>query len=161
MPASTLARRGAVALATFGYVGFAPVAPGTVGSAAALIVFLPVRLLLAAPPWAELLIALALSAAGVWSATVAAQALGTEDPGPVVIDEVAGMLVSLLWLPFSWPLVVAAFVAFRVFDVLKPWPANRLEHLHGGVGIVADDLMAGVYANLLLQFVIWWRPGLL
>jgi phosphatidylglycerophosphatase A len=78
-----------------------------------------------------------------------------------VIDEVVGMLVSLLWLPSSWTVVVAAFVAFRVFDILKPWPANRLERLHGGWGIMADDVMAGVYANLLVQLLVWWRPELM
>ena len=151
--------RGAVALASFGYVGFFPFAPGTVGSAAAFAVFLPVR-------WTgslvlELLLVAVVTLSGVWAATATERALGLEDPGPVVIDEVAGMLVSLLFLPATWPVMLAAFIAFRVFDIVKPWPANRLERLHGGVGIMADDVAAGVYANLTVQILIRVFPGLL
>ena len=75
-----------------------------------------------------------------------------------MIDEVLGMLVSLLWLPVSWPVVLAAFLLFRVFDIIKPWPAGRFEHLGGGLGIMADDAMAGVYANLVVQGLVWWLP---
>jgi phosphatidylglycerophosphatase A len=148
-----------VAFATFGYVGFAPVAPGTVGAAAAIPFFLLLRL--AGSPWIEVAVCAALTAAGAWAARLTERALGVEDPGPVVIDEVVGMLVSLLWLPGTWPVIGAAFIAFRVFDIVKPWPAGRLEHVPGGWGVMADDVMAGVYANLAIQIVIWVRPGLL
>jgi phosphatidylglycerophosphatase A len=156
MTTQSVRSRVAVALASFGYVGFAPVAPGTVGSAAALLLFVPLR-------WTgstaiELAAAGVLFFAGVWSARLTELHLGLEDPGPVVVDEVVGMLVSLLFVPATWPAVLAAFVAFRVFDVVKPWPANRLERLHGGWGIMADDVAAGVYANLVMQGLIWWRP---
>ena len=143
-------------IATFGYAGMAPVAPGTVGSAAGLILIVPLRLL--GLPWLDLGAALILFLVGVWSATVAEQYIGREDPGPVVIDEVLGMLVSLLWLPVSWQICLAAFLAFRVFDIIKPWPAGRFERLGGGLGIMADDAMAGVYANLVVQALVWWRP---
>ncbi|MEK6629837.1 MAG: phosphatidylglycerophosphatase A [Acidobacteriota bacterium] len=156
MTPPTLRSQSAVVLATFGYVGFAPFAPGTVGSAAALVVFVPLRL--AANPWIEVLTSVALFFAGVWAARVTEQHLGVDDPGPVVIDEVVGMLVSLLFLPFSWPVVAAAFVAFRCFDIVKPWPAGRLESLHGGWGIMADDVMAAIYANLLVHLLVWFRP---
>jgi phosphatidylglycerophosphatase A len=99
--------------------------------------------------------------AGAWSARLAERALGVEDPGPVVIDEVVGMLVSLLFLPGTWPVMVAAFIAFRVFDIVKPWPAGRLEDVPGGWGVMADDVMAGVYANLTIQILLWARPGML
>lgn len=159
MTTPSVRSRAAVALASFVYVGFAPFAPGTVGSAAALLLFLPVR-------WAgslalELAVVALVTVVGVWAATDAEKALGVEDPGPVVIDEVAGMLVSLLFLPASWAVIAAAFLAFRIFDVIKPWPCNRLERLHGGLGIMADDLMAGVYANLVVQALVWWRPDLM
>jgi len=72
-----------------------------------------------------------------------------------------GMLVSLLWLPGSWPVIAAAFVAFRVFDIVKPWPAGRLEHIPAGWGVMADDVMAGAYANLTIHVLMWIRPGLL
>jgi phosphatidylglycerophosphatase A len=158
MTTSSIRARGAVALASCGYVGFFPFAPGTAGSAAALVLFLPVR-------WAgslalELAVASLVAAVGVWAATETEKALGVEDPGPVVIDEVAGMLVSLLFLPTSWPVIGAAFLAFRMFDIIKPWPCGRLERLHGGVGIMADDLAAGAYANLVVHLLIWLRPGL-
>jgi phosphatidylglycerophosphatase A len=156
MTTQTLRSRGAVALASFAFVGFAPFAPGTVGSAAALLLFAPLRW--AAVPGLEIAAVVLLFAAGVWSARLTEQHLGVEDPGPVVIDEVVGMLISLLWLPSSWAVVLAAFVAFRVCDIIKPWPAGRLERLHGGWGIMADDVMAGVYANLAVQALVWWRP---
>jgi phosphatidylglycerophosphatase A len=75
-----------------------------------------------------------------------------------VLDEVVGMLVSLLWLPSSWVVYLAAFVAFRAFDIVKLWPTNRFERFPGGWGIMADDVMAGVYANVVLQALVWWRP---
>ena len=157
MTTSSIRARGAVALASFGYVGFFPFAPGTAGSAAALIVFLPVR-------WMgslalELAVAALVAVVGVWAATETEKVLGIEDPGPVVIDEVAGMLVSLVLLPTTWPVILAAFLAFRIFDIIKPWPCDRLERLHGGLGIMADDLAAGVYANLVVRILLWLRPG--
>jgi phosphatidylglycerophosphatase A len=148
----------AVAVATFGYVGFVPMAPGTVGAAAAIPLFLLLRW--AGPTSLEIAACLFLIVFGAWSARLTEEALGVEDPGPVVIDEVVGMLVSLLWLPASWPVIIAAFLAFRVFDIVKPWPANRLEHVPGGWGVMADDVMAGVYANLVVQLLVWLRPSL-
>jgi phosphatidylglycerophosphatase A len=148
-----------VAFASFGYVGFAPVAPGTVGAAAAVPFFLLLRR--ASSAWIEIAVCAAIVAAGAWSAKRTEAALGVEDPGPVVIDEVVGMFVSLLFLPATWPVIAAAFLAFRVFDIVKPWPAGRLEHVPGGWGVMADDVMAGVYANLTVQILIWARPGAL
>jgi len=148
-----------VAFASFGYVGFAPVAPGTVGAAAAVPFFLLLRR--AGSAWIEIAVCAAMVAAGAWSAKRTEAALGVEDPGPVVIDEVVGMFVSLLFLPATWPVIAAAFLAFRVFDIVKPWPAGRLEHVPGGWGVMADDVMAGVYANLTVQVLIWARPGML
>src|SRR5205814_2286023 len=83
-------------------------------------------------------------AAGTWAAGVAATHFGREDPGQVVVDEVAGQLVTLLLTGAALPGAVIGFFAFRIFDILKPWPANRFERLPGGVGIMADDLMAGL-----------------
>jgi len=159
MTTRTLRSRLAVAFASFGYVGFAPVAPGTVGSAAAIPLFLLLRW--AGSPWLEVAVCGVLVVAGAWSARLTERALGVEDPGPVVIDEVVGMLVSLLFLPGTWPVILAAFIAFRLFDIVKPWPAGRLEDVPGGWGVMADDVMAGVYANLTIQILLWARPGLL
>ena len=159
MTAPTLRSNFAVAFASFGYVGFAPVAPGTVGAAAAIPFFLLLRR--ADSAWLEIAVCAAIVAAGAWSARITEQALGVEDPGPVVIDEVVGMFVSLLFLPATWPVILAGFVAFRAFDIVKPWPADRLEHVPGGWGVMADDVMAGIYANLTLQCLLWVRPELL
>jgi phosphatidylglycerophosphatase A len=80
--------------------------------------------------------------------------LERDDPAEVVIDEVAGILITFFLLPLSWLQLCFGFVLFRLFDILKPYPVRRLEKLKGGFGIVADDLMAGVYANLCLRLLI-------
>ena len=81
--------------------------------------------------------------------------LHTEDPGPVVIDEVMGMLITMFMNPGGWVVAIAGFLLFRLFDIVKPFPARRLEKLPGGTGIMADDAMAAVYANVALRLVIW------
>jgi phosphatidylglycerophosphatase A len=147
----------AVFIATVGYCGYFPVAPGTVGSAAGLVVYLLVwwtqsRLVEAA------LIAL-VCALGAWAGTHAERYFGGIDPGPVVIDEVLGMLITLAFIPVGWSGALAGFFLFRVFDIIKPYPADRLERLHGGVGVMADDAMAAVYANISLRLLIWLLPS--
>jgi phosphatidylglycerophosphatase A len=147
----------AVFLATAGYCGYFPIAPGTVGSAAGLVVYLLVWWT-QSPILGAGLIALVF-AAGTWAATHAERYFGGIDPGPVVIDEVLGMLVTLAFIPVGWSAALAGFFIFRVFDVIKPYPANRLETFHGGFGIMADDAMAGVYANLTLRLLMWLLPA--
>ena len=148
--------RFAVFLATAGYCGYFPVAPGTAGSAAGLLVYLLVWWI--GSPIVEVAAIAVIFAAGAWAATHAERFFGGIDPGPVVIDEVLGMLITLAFIPAGWAAMLAGFLLFRVLDVLKPFPANRLENLHGGFGIMADDAMAGVYANLLLRGLIWLAP---
>jgi phosphatidylglycerophosphatase A len=137
--------------------GLFPVAPGTVGSAVALVLFwlttLPGIGWLPAAGFAVIL------AAGFWSAGAAARQLGKDDPGAVVIDEFAGQFLTLLALPHSWPVLIAGFLLFRLFDISKPPPARQLEKLHGAAGIMTDDLVAGLYANLLLQFAVRLAPA--
>lgn len=147
----------AVFIATFGYVGYFPVAPGTAGSLAALPLYALLRWL--AMPAAELALIVAVAVIGVWSAQGTEVALGRKDPGIVVIDEVLGMLITLALLPLSIAGVVTGFLVFRALDVVKPFPAGRLEHLHGGLGIMADDAMAGIYGNLLLRAGILFFPS--
>ena len=147
----------ALFIATAGYLGYFPIAPGTVGSGGGLLVFallLPVRSSLV-----EVAVILGLCVAGVWAAQVAARHFGGEDPGPVVIDEVVGMLVTLAFVPVSAAAAVAGFFLFRVFDILKPYPASRFELLPGGWGVMADDVMAGIYANLGLRLMLFLTPG--
>lgn len=87
---------------------------------------------------------------GTWASQDAERLLGKKDPGAIVVDEVAGMAVSVLLLPLTPGAIIAGFVLFRVFDIAKPYPANTLQRLPGGVGVMIDDLVAGLYALLLL-----------
>lgn len=147
----------ALFIATFGYVGFFPVAPGTAGSAAALVLYGLLRWIDA--PVVEVLTLALVFAAGVWASTRAEGIFGGTDPGPVVIDEVLGMLITLAILPLSLTGVAAGFLLFRAFDISKPYPAGRLEAAPGGWGIMLDDAAAGVYAHLVLRALIWGLPS--
>lgn len=137
----------ALALATSCGVGYIPFAPGTFGSAAGLLLWW----VLPGTPTAAVAATVVVFAIGTWAASIVERHAGKTDPGIVVIDEVLGMLVTLLFNPVTWKGAVLGFLLFRVFDVIKPYPANRLERLHGGLGIMADDAMAGVYANIALR----------
>jgi phosphatidylglycerophosphatase A len=149
-------------LATVGGLGDRLPAPGTtVGSAAGVLlylagVYLTVPAVVLAGPVTVVLFAVA-----VWACGREAAARGIEDPGPVVLDEVAGMWLALMSVhlaaggPLGWPAILALYLAFRFFDILKPWPVSRLERLPGGAGIVADDLAAGLLAALAVWLIHW------
>jgi phosphatidylglycerophosphatase A len=147
----------ALFIATCGYVGYVPLAPGTFGAAAGLLVFMAVRS--TGSIAVEIGTILVLLALGVWSGTVAEEHFGGVDPGPIVLDEVAGMLITLALLPVNVTGAIAAFLVFRVLDVLKPWPAGRLESLPGGTGVMADDTMVAIYGNLIMRGAIAITPG--
>ena len=140
----------ALALATCGGVGYIPFAPGTFGSLVGLLVwaFLPES------PGVQLAVIAALLVAGAWSGGIAERHFASTDPGPVVIDEVMGMVITLFLNPVGWLGAIAGFFLFRASDIVKPYPSNRLEQLHGGIGVMADDAMAAVYANLALRATI-------
>lgn len=144
----------AVLLATLCGVGRFPIAPGTAGSAAAVALWWAAHRLGGA--WAALGLGAALAVAGVWAAGRVAAARGVADPPEVVVDEAAGMFLSLAFLPAGWEYVGAAFVLFRILDVTKPWPAGLAETLTGGLGVMVDDLIVGVYTNVLLQVAAVW-----
>jgi phosphatidylglycerophosphatase A len=156
MTVRRVSRQLPLALATFFGAGYSPVAPGTAGSLAAIPLLVLLRM--TTPAWVEAACGVILLGAGVWSASAAERLLSCEDPGPVVIDEVVGMLVTMFAVPLTWPTVVAGFLAFRVMDITKPFPARRLERLGGGWGIMADDVAAGVYAHLALRVVLLVWP---
>lgn len=141
-------RRIAVLLATAGGTGYSPFAPGTAGSVVGLAIYALTWWL--APFW-QIALVVVLAAVGIWAAGVAAGHFGREDPGEVVIDEVAGQLLTLLLTGAGLAGAAVGFVVFRILDVFKPWPAGRFERLPGGLGIMADDLMVGIYGNLLLR----------
>jgi phosphatidylglycerophosphatase A len=147
----------AIFIATVGYCGYFPIAPGTVGSAAGLVVYLLVWW--TQSPIVEVGLIAVVFAAGTWAATTAERFFGAIDPGPVVIDEVLGMLITLAFMPVGIATALAGFVIFRILDVIKPFPARRFESLHGGLGVMADDAMAAVYANLLLRALVYLLPG--
>ena len=144
----------ALAIATFG-VGYLPLIPGTFGSMVGVVIFLLLydwTLQLAFIPVIVVL--------GVWAATRTESLLGLKDPGKVVVDEVAGQMISLMPLAFLAPdgpwvvWVIVSFNLFRLFDIFKPYPAGRFEPLPGGFGIMADDLVAGVYGAIGTAIVI-------
>ncbi len=150
----------AVFLATAAYSGYFPFAPGTVGSGVGLVVYGLIKWI--DPPnvrAVELAFIVGLFAVGVWAATTAERYFGGVDPGPIVLDEVVGMLVTLAFIPVGITGAVVGFVLFRIFDVIKPFPARQLEALHGGFGVMADDAMAAIYANVSLRLLILVLPG--
>jgi phosphatidylglycerophosphatase A len=138
-------------IATLGPVGSAPIAPATAGSAVVALVgyFIPVPAL-----WVALLLILACTALAVWSAGEAELSLG-HDAKPIVIDEVVGQSLALLFVPHSPLAFFAAFVLFRVFDVLKPLGAREIQRLPGGWGVVADDVVAGLTACGAFHLGFW------
>lgn len=144
-------------IATCGYLGYVPIAPGTFGSAAGLAVFVAVRS--TGSVAVEIAVIAVLFAVGVWSGTVAERHFGGVDPGPVVLDEVVGMLITLALLPVNVTGAIVGFFVFRVLDVVKPWPSAQFEALPGGLGVMADDGMAAIYGNLVMRGLIAAAPG--
>lgn len=134
--------------------GYAPVAPGTAGSAVGLLLFWPLAAL--SVPW-QIGACTVLFVIGSLASTRVARALGRKDPGLIVVDEIVGMWITLVGLPFTPAVALAGFVLFRVMDVLKPWPARSLENVPEGWGVMADDVAAGIYAHLLLRvaLLVW------
>jgi phosphatidylglycerophosphatase A len=142
-------------IATAGYVGRFPFAPGTAGSLAGIALYALVR---QANSWTlEFVVVIATLLLGIWSATVVERLIG-KDPSIVVIDEVLGMLMTLAFLDVTVSGAIAGFVLFRLFDVIKPFPVGRLEHLQAGYGVMMDDAMAGVYSHVALRLLLMFLP---
>lgn len=137
-------------IATLGPMGFMPVAPGTFGTLVSVILLW----VLSPSPPVHIAIFLVALAGGTFVSHEAEKLFGRKDASPIVIDEFAGYLVSTAFLPQSRGYLIAAFILFRLFDILKPPPIMEVQRLPGGVGIMADDLIAGIYTNLILQV---WR----
>lgn len=178
-PRRTVSNYLALACATWG-VGYAPLAPGTFGSAVGVGIYLLVGAMSAqvfaygtAHGWSlerlvslrmtfMLLLVALLTIVGVWAASQTEKLLGRKDPGIVVVDEVVGQLIAFLFVPFNsgWWVVIVGFVLFRLFDIWKPYPIRRLEMLESGLGIMADDILAGVYAAILMSLLVSIYPML-
>lgn len=140
----------ALAIATCG-VGYLPLIPGTFGS------LLGVAIFLLLPRIVIPILILTFTFAGIWAGTRTEEISGRKDPGKIVVDEVAGQLIALLPLLFvkwSITMVMVSFILFRFFDIVKPYPANRLQDLEGGVGVMCDDLVAGAYAAIIISIVM-------
>jgi phosphatidylglycerophosphatase A len=150
--------RGWTLLAAWGPCGLAPFAPGTFGTLGAIPLAWAVAPLAPIPYAAFLAAFLALS---VHAAGHAGRHWGVVDASQIVIDEVMGYLVAMAFVPFTWPAALAGFALFRLFDVLKPWPVSALDRVKSGLGVVLDDVAAGLYAGALLWGLARWAPGVL
>ncbi len=132
------------------FIGYVPLASGTFGTAFAVFPYLLLRgntvLYIAAT--------VLLFFAGVFASTEAERLLGEKDPHKVVIDELVGFLVTMMFVPFGLPYIIAGFLLFRLFDIWKPYPIRGLQDLPGGWGIMIDDVVAGLYANIVLQVAV-------
>ena len=169
VPARSAADYLALAIATCG-VGFIPIAPGTFGSVVGIGLWAIVRGGVLAILWplagrnnlnllhlsygliaVELVVAVFVTFAGTWAGSRVEKLHGAKDPGKVVVDEVAGQFMALIAVPIQfegWWTIILAFLLFRFFDIVKPHPARNFENLHGGLGIMADDVVAGIYAAI-------------
>jgi phosphatidylglycerophosphatase A len=134
-------------------LGFVPVAPGTIGSLAGLPLAWGLHFL---PLWGQVLGAAVLFLIGIPICAAGARLLGSKDPGAVVFDEIAALGAVFLFVPFTWWTAIAGFLLFRLFDIWKPWPVRRLEGLPGGLGIMVDDFVAGIYASACLWLLVRW-----
>lgn len=155
-----LKTRWAWAVGTFFGAGFMRPGPGTWGSVVALLLWwLLAHLTSLSAPQLSLITAagaVLATAVGIPAGTIVARETGREDPGHVVVDEVAGQWIALIACPVDWRHALLGLLLFRAFDIVKPWPARQLENLPGGWGIMLDDVAAGLYALLILQSARHW-----
>ncbi|ACO34120.1 MULTISPECIES: phosphatidylglycerophosphatase A [Acidobacterium] len=142
-------------------VGFGKPGPGTWGSVAAVLIWFAVgafsHLSRASMAWGTLAAAIIVTLIGIPAATRVEQECGRQDPGFVVLDEVAGQWLTLVACPVEWRHALLGLLLFRLFDIVKPWPVRRLERLPGGTGIMLDDVAAGLLGLVVMQLVLhWW-----
>jgi len=137
-------------LSTFFYVGYLPLIPGTFASLVGVAIFYLTR----GNFWPMILFTASIIILGYAVSGEAEKIFNKKDSKYIVIDEVAGMLLSLMFLPFDLKFVIIAFVLFRLLDILKPYPANRIQELKGSIGIMGDDIVAGLYTNLIMSVAL-------
>jgi phosphatidylglycerophosphatase A len=138
-------------ISTFFFIGYLPLAPGTFGSIAGVGIFY----LLNGSSWpGYFLFVFSLMALGLLTSGRAERLLNKKDPGCIVIDEVMGMLIALSFLPPDPKIIILAFLMFRILDTLKPFPAGRVQNMHGAIGVMGDDMVAGIYTNIVLQIIL-------
>ena len=135
-------------VATIGFLGYSPYAPGTIGSLFALTIFLMTNL----PIYAHLSVIIIGALLGIYASSAAEKILNEKDSKKIIIDEFIGFYVAVFYLPKTFGLAIAAFLLFRFFDILKPLFISKLEKtLSNGLGVMADDILAGIYTNIVLQ----------
>ncbi len=139
------------AAASVFFIGYLPLIPGTFGSVAGVGLFYLSRGL---DPWLYILLISILIVLGLVASGRVEKLSNKKDPRYIVIDEVAGMLVALLFMPYDLKVILLAFLIFRILDTLKPYPASRFQNRQGAIGVMGDDLVAGLYTNILLQIIL-------
>ena len=156
-PLPPVARFLVIVGATAGGAGLSPIAPGTVGTVVGVALFwLMARL----PLYAYVVLLVGLIALAVWLAGLSQRVFPGEDNQHIVIDEVVGRRTATIAVPFTYKTAIAAFIVFRVFDIAKPWPIRWIDdHVHGGFGVVLDDVVAGVLGCVVLHFALHFFGG--
>jgi phosphatidylglycerophosphatase A len=132
------------------YAGRMPFAPGTAGTLVGVFLYLLINRL---PLTWYVFVSILTVGVGTWASGEAEKLLQKKDAPSIVIDEIAGYLVSMALVPCTWGFVLAGFILFRFFDILKPWPLKKLQDIRGGAGVMLDDIGAGLYTNILLQIL--------
>lgn len=138
--------------------GYSPFAPGTMGALVGILILIVVKWFspeLSSFTWGLLLATISFTLLGVWSTNELESEWG-KDPSKVVVDELIGVWISLLWVPAETQWIILGFILFRVFDIFKPLGIRRLEKINGGWGVMLDDVGAGIYANIVLQIIIYF-----
>jgi len=130
------------------YSGKSPFAPGTAGTLVGVLLYWGIKDL---PPLSYGIFCVLVCLLGTWAAGRAERFLGCKDCPSIVIDEIAGYLIAMFLIPVDWYTVISAFLLFRFFDIVKPWPLQDLQKIKGGPGVMIDDIGAGVYTNLVLR----------
>jgi phosphatidylglycerophosphatase A len=140
------------AIGTVGGVGFSPIAPGTAGA------LVGVLLVYWLHPSTLILLAgiLLFTVLGIWVSRKIEEMSGKEDPGLIVVDELVGQWINLLWIPFHWKYFLAGFLLFRLFDIAKPWPVHQSQQFGNGIGVMLDDILAGIYGLIVLHVMIYF-----
>ncbi len=133
------------------YSGRSPFAPGTAGTLVGILLYLGVKNLSPIPYG---ILCVILCSIGIWAAGEAELILGSKDSPSIVIDEIAGYLIAMFMVPSGWGFIAAGFLILRVFDVVKPWPLFGLQEVRGGLGVMLDDIGAGIYTNIVLQITV-------
>jgi phosphatidylglycerophosphatase A len=140
---------------TAAYTGYSPWASGTVGTLVALALYAAEYAVFGGKSWiVNAAVVAVFFIPSVKLADAGEEIFGMKDPSQVVLDEVMGYNISVLFYPFNWKVALMAFAVFRVMDILKPYPMRRLENLHGGLGIMIDDCVAGIYTNLCMLAIV-------